>query len=270
VYAGRQGSMLQGTGSVAKLGMLSAFGTSYTGWSANASSSFIGGGIRDNTLTYVSPKFAGFQGYAQYSMGSNGAENKSVENEKYAAIAVTYSNGPLNLLLGVDRTFKAHEEDQHPDHPKDSTTITFGGNYDFGVAKVFGGVQYFKDVAMSKAYTVDDDMADFIEAIDKDFDLEMKGFGANLSASAPLGGGTALVGVSYMKGKQTKKVLDAFGYDFTRVRGSIGYSYPLSKRTNVYAAALVGQDEFKLKDLGITCKVKDEYAGAMVGLRHNF
>jgi predicted porin len=264
IYAGRQGSMMQGTGSVAKLGMLSAFGTSYTDYAANASSTFVGGGIRDNTLTYVTPKFAGFQVYAQYSMGTDGSENKSVGNEKYAALAATYSNGPLNLLLGVDKRFEAHAVNQHPEHPKDGYTITFGGNYDFGVVKVFGGVQYFDDVDPAlldklKLYTDGKKSA-----------YDMKGFGANLSASAPLAGGTAMFGVGYVDGKESRKIADQIGFDVKRIRATLGYSYPLSKRTNIYGAVTGGKDEFKLKNIGISNKLEKEYAAAFVGLRHNF
>jgi predicted porin len=264
LYAGRQGSMMQGTGSVAKLGMLSAFGTSYTKYSANASSSFIGGGIRDNTLTYVTPKFAGFQVYAQYSMGKDGSENKTVENEKYAALAATYGNGPLNLLLGVDYTWKAHEKNQHPEHPKDAWTVTFGGNYDFGVAKIFGGVQYFDKADIDK-------FADYDFGDDYDESgFTMKGFGVNLSASAPLGGGTAMFGVSFVDAKQNSKLGGVMGVDFTRIRGTVGYTYPLSKRTNVYGAVTGGQDEMKLKGLPVGAKGKTEFAAAFIGLRHNF
>ena len=31
----------------------------------------------------------------------------------------------------------------------DSLTVTFGGNYDFGVTRLYAGVQYFEDVKLS-------------------------------------------------------------------------------------------------------------------------
>jgi predicted porin len=292
LYAGRQGSMMQGTGSVAKLGMLNAFGTSYGDYAANASGTLVAATKRDNTLTYVTPKFAGFQVYAQYSMGGEGIENKSnrktkwVESEagsgeyykttdvsadRYAALAATYSNGPLNLLLGVDRIFYGHDAGKSVD---DSLTVTFGGNYDFGVVKVFGGAQYFDEVSLSAAGSQDAKLYKYnggkydVEAgklAGKGAAYKAKGFGLTLSASAPVAGGTLLAGVGYMDADEADSMKD-FDFKFKRVRGTVGYSYPLSKRTNVYAAVGAGQDKTELKDS--TKKVN--YATAFFGLRHNF
>ncbi len=290
LYAGRQGSMMQGTGSVAKLGMLSAFGTSYSDYAANASGTLVAATKRDNTLTYVSPKFAGFEVYAQYSMGKDGVENKSnstkkwveteagsgayyqttdVSADRYAALAATYSNGPLNLLLGVDRIFYGHDAGKDVD---DSLTVTFGGNYDFGVAKVFGGVQYYDEVALSAAGTKEVDTfwdadTDYPtgEKVAKGGSYKAKGWGLTLSASAPVAGGTLLVGAGYMDADEADSMKDVT-FEFKRVRATVGYSYPLSKRTNIYAAAGLGKDKTELKN----STTKQDYATAMFGIRHNF
>lgn len=292
LYAGRQGSMMQGTGSVAKLGMLSAFGTSYSSYAANASGTLVAATKRDNTLTYESPKFAGFQVYAQYSMGKDGVENKSnrttkyvatetgattyykvtdVSADRYAALAATYSNGPLNLLLGVDRIFYGHDAGKDAD---DSLTVTFGGNYDFGVAKVFGGVQYYDEVSLSAAgngaaatyqWNGEKMEATGVSVDGKGAAYKAKGWGLTLSASAPVAGGTLLVGAGYMDADEADSVKGA-DFEFKRIRATVGYSYPLSKRTNIYAAAGVGKD--KTEFAKTTTKL--DYATAMFGIRHNF
>jgi predicted porin len=264
VYAGHLGAPLNGTGSIGKAGMLTAFGTSWKDYAANAGSTFIVNTTNDNAIAYVSPKFAGFQGYVYYAMGDNDAENKRW-SDRYAAIAVTYNNGPIALLANVDRYM--YERDQHAGYDvDDGTTITIGGSYDFGVAKVYAAAQYFDEVnlasfgGMKALYSYD--------ATEMYFPV--KGWGLNVSASAPAFGGTAMVGVSYADGKSADSVKDADGpeLDVNRARITVGYTYPFSKRTNVYVVAGYGKDELKWK--AADTKQKPDYATAMFGIRHTF
>jgi predicted porin len=298
VLAGRMGSVNQGTSSVGLIGMVNAFGTSYGDYSANASSVFATDTVRDNMLTYVSPKFAGFQMYAQYAFGDNGVENKSnntykyeldtgtgaadgtthravdAKADRYAAIAATYNNGPLNVYGAVDRIFYGHDKRPAGKDMKDSLTVTLGGNYDFGVVKVFGGAQYFNEVNTSTLkgakvglWTEKDSITGVTSG------EKVKGFGVNLSVSAPLAGGTALAGVGYMKGKQAKSVTNKEPddkFDINRFRVTVGYAYPFSKRTQVYAAVGYGKDEWKDKSSSHEGKDKFDYGTAMFGLRHDF
>lgn len=253
ILAGRMGSVNQGTSSTGKIGMLSAFGTSYSDYSANAVGVFAAGKILPNMLTYQSPKFAGVQIHAQYAMsddaGDGASENKARKTNRYAALAATYNAGALNLYGAVDATDYKHIKDEK-NHT--ATTYTFGGNYDFGVLKLFGGVQYFDKVG-----------SDVFKGT-KIFSGKFKGWGAQVSASMPVAGGTLLAGVGYMDGKKAKGETVEKN-DINRIRATVGYSYPLSKRTNVYAAAGLGRDETKLTE-----KTKYDYATAFFGLRHNF
>jgi predicted porin len=275
VYAGRLGTMMNGTGTIAQAGLLSAFGTSWGDYAAQVGSTMATAGVRNNALAYVSPKFAGFQAYAYYAMGEDGVENKSnnvyeagkvkTSADRYAALAVTYKNGPVNAFFNVDRIFYGHDnpgEDHGGDHSvDDSLTVTLGGNYDFGVAKVYAAAQYFDDVKASSFGGVSTLYADYK-------DVKVKGYGLNLSVSAPVFGGTAMAGVSYLDGEQAKVINEA-KYDLNRARVSVGYTYPFSKRTNVYFAAGYGKDELKFKS-GNGNKIKADYGTAMVGLRHSF
>jgi len=164
LYAGRQGDFTQGQGSVGLIGGTSAFSTSYGDYAAHATSTFAAGSNRDNTLTYVSPKFAGFGILAQYSFGDDGVENKSnntykqqvyaktgavetvvdAKADRHAGLAATYDNGPLKLMLIGDYVWYGHdnpgEEHKFAHDVDNALTVTFGGSYDFGVAKVYGGV----------------------------------------------------------------------------------------------------------------------------------
>ena len=148
VAMGRMGSINGGTSSWAKYGVLSAFGTSWD-YSAQAGSWAIGGGMWDNMIAYETPDFAGFKVFAQYGMGTNDAENES-RSDRYYAIGASYANGPLNLYFAVDsinyQTADANGALANASDIDDSLTITFGGNYDFEVLKLFAGAQYFDEI----------------------------------------------------------------------------------------------------------------------------
>ena len=90
----------------------------------------------------------------------------------------------------------------------------------------------------------------------------LKGYGLNLSASSPLAGGTAICGLGWVDAENAAKDTDQ---DIERISFSMGYTYPLSKRTNLYAVAGVGQDKDKTSET-----VKTKYYKAGFGLRHRF
>jgi predicted porin len=276
ILFGRMGSVNQGTSSTGKISMINAFGTSYTDFSANAVGVFAAGKVLPNMITYQSPKFAGVQVHVQYGMSADGddgaAENKARKTDRYAALAVTYNAGALNLYGAVDATNYKHEKGE-----KNATasTYTLGGNYDFGALKLFGGVQYFDKVYGSSFKEGGLYLAHVDDSDEEDIDIYLgrfKGWGVQLSASVPLAGGTLLAGVGYMDGKKAKGQEAFSKNDISRIRATVGYSYPLSKRTNIYGAVGAGKDENKWgwKDESKTWKDKRDYATAFVGLRHNF
>ena len=142
--------------------------------------------------------------------------------------------------------------------------MTLGGNYDFGVAKVFGGIQYFDEVQLKYVGSMKT-----ITAADADTE-KLKGYEVGLSASAPVLGGTALVGLSYIDAETAdsyKAINPGKSYDATRTAVSIGYTYNLSKRTNIYSAASYIRDSYDFSYQ----EDKDPTAIAVaVGLRHQF
>ena len=256
---GHIGSINQGVGSWALIGMTTAFGTSsWGGFSAQAGNTFATSTKWDNMIAYQTPSFAGFKVYAQYAMGSDGNENES-SGDRYYVLGATYSNGPLNLFASVDSinyqsytpattTTSAKTEDMD-----DSLTVTFGANYDFEVAKVFFGAQYFDEVEY---------FGDFSGVDGVDFAGKIKGYGLNLSMTTPVMGGTVMAGLGYVDAE----AVDDSNNEFQRYVVSVGYDYPFSKRTDVYAAASYMQDS--MDDNGTS---QDPNAFAIgVGLRHKF
>ena len=272
IAMGRMGSINGGGSSWGKYGMMSAFGTSWD-YSAQVGTWAVGGGMWDNMIAYETPDFAGFKVFAQYGMG-NSVNDASVENEsssdRYYAIGASYGNGPLNLYLAVDSTNYASWDGTTATDTDDSLTVTFGGNYDFEVLKLFAGVQYFDEAKVSSAFGLLD-AADYNNGVK--FASKLKGFGVGLSASIPVAGGNVLVGAGYMDAEaadsQDTATSTTKNDELTRWVVSAGYDYPLSKRTNVYGILTYAQDSLEYTTTATPDQDPTVFA-AMVGLRHKF
>lgn len=267
---GKIGSINCGTSSWAQIGVLSAFGTSnWGGYSNQIGSTASTGGVMDNTIAYQTPTFAGFTVYAQYSMGDDGSKNTNksgVENEssidRYYAIGAKYSNGPLNAYIAVDSVNYQSWENADPAHSlgdvDDSLTVTLGGNYDFGVAQVFFGAQYFDEVKTFGSLVGSDGL----------FADKIKGYGLNLSANFPVAGGKIMAGLGFVDAEAADSQKEFDGDEFQRYIVSVGYDYPFSKRTDAYVVASYMQDSIDYK--AAKPDVDPTAYTFVVGLRHKF
>ena len=260
--AGKIGAITQGTSSWGKMGYFSAFGTSYGDFVAQDGQVASTTQVWDNMIAYQTPSFAGVKVYAQYAMGAQDNENKS-SSDRFYAIGATYDNGPAHLLFAVDSTnyqswipatatVPAHGVDTD-----DSLTVTLGGNWDFDVARVYFGGQYYDEVA-TKSIGV-------LKAFGAT-DVKVKGYGLPASVSAPVLGGTSYFGAGYVDASEADSVADGVKADYTGYMVSAGYKYDLSKRTNVYT--VVSYAKAKLETA--TDETKPSAVIATVGLRHNF
>ena len=273
VAFGRIGSINNGTSSWGKYGMISAFGTSYTDYSAQAGTFAMGAGMWDNMVAYQTPTFAGFTAYAQYGMGNSKTSYGSVENEsssdRYYALGATYANGPLNLYAAVDSINYAswsNDTTAQSGDVDDSLTVTVGGNFDFEVLKLFAGAQYFDEIDASKTSGI----LGTTEGLRTDFAGKLEGWGLSVSAKIPAGPGVALVGVGYVDAEAAGSVAAANEKDeLTRWVVSAGYDYPFSKRTDIYVVATYMQDSLEYTAAN-TADRDASVIGAMVGLRHKF
>ena len=279
---GRIGSLNNGQSSWAKVGMINAFGTSdWGGYSAQVGSIMATAGQWDNMIAYQTPDFAGFKVYAQYSMGNQvdgtddnnkaakyGDENEST-SDRYYALGVTYNNGPLAGYFAIDSknyaSVKTEGGDKVFKDVDDSLTVTLGGSYDFEVVKVYLGAQYFDEVALSG-------FSGPLIAIKNGPAFGMvKGYGLSLTGDAPLAGGKLMFGVGYTDAEQSDSAEDKGSkYDFTRYVVSVGYDYPFSKRTDVYAMASYMQDSFEDKATANGVDADPSAYTLYVGLRHRF
>ena len=276
VAFGRIGSFNQGQGSFSKIGMLTPFGTSWSGYVAEAGDVFSSSTRYENSIVYQTPTFAGFQVTAMYAMGSNDNENEST-SDRYYGIAATYTNGPAAVYLAVDSTnYKSYPVTAATHDVDDSLTVTLGGSWNLDVAKVYLGAQYFDEVKVGSIGGIVDGNADLnpYGLTEAQFqDMKITGYSVLLGADAPVAGGKLMGAVAYMDAEQSDWQEDTAEFDLTRWVVSVGYDYPLSKRTNIYAVASYMDDEVELKGISKDTGADDWNPSAytfMLGMRHKF
>lgn len=272
VSFGRVGQLASANGSYGLLGVTGPFSTGYG--DATSGLKFVGanGFARfDNTITYMTPSFAGLTVYAQYSMDTNGTDD-SVENEsssdRYYGIGAKFVAGGLTLVGVVDSinyaTVGGNAVVQDMD---DALTVTIGGNYDFQVAKVYFGGQYFDNAKAVATNNVTVDDANKKAVIGKGYTLGTlgaEGWGLGLGVGVPVMGGTASAYAGYLDADS----VDDSDASLKRFTGAVGYSYTFSKRTSMYSTLSYTKDEYKAN--GTADKVKPTSVEAIVGLIHKF
>lgn len=94
----------------------------------------------DNSLVYQTPRISGVQGTLMYSFNKAGAqEDKMKDNDRYIGAGLTFKQDALTLVGVYEGQIRP--KDAKDFFYKNGHAFSFGGNYDFGVAKVFAGAQ---------------------------------------------------------------------------------------------------------------------------------
>ena len=222
------------------------------GWtSAIAGSNFFYDVTRaDNMVTYATPTMAGVKGYVQYSFkvdnDAKGTEGKN-SSKRYAGVGLTYENGPLSLVAVYDSVLNRTAD---PVAKKDGRAFSFGGNYDFGAAKLYAAYQYGKS-------------QNFAGGVDTNKKhTQVKGHNFGLGVAVPVGVGT----VNFAGYYTTAKSENISDNTVKTYNVAATYTYPFSKRTSVYAG--IGYLQIKDKLTGISEKTKS--FDAAIGLAHSF
>lgn len=268
VSFGRVGQLASANGSYGLLGVTGPFSTGYG--DATSGLKFVGanGFTRfDNTITYMTPSFGGLTVYAQYSssVSSTGTENESDTDRAYG-IGAKFVGAGLTLVGVVDSTnYQSFGTGAVSKDMDDALTVTLGGNYDFQVAKVYFGGQYF-DNAKTVATTnviVDANKAKIGTGYTLG-SLGAEGWGLGLGVGVPVMGGTASAYAGYLDADS----VDDSDASLKRFTGAVGYSYTFSKRTSMYSTLSYTKDEYK--NAANADKVKPTSVEAIVGLIHKF
>lgn len=299
ISMGRVGALSSGVGSYNVVYGYTAFGTGWGDLAAKKSKFMINDRDRfDNTVTYVSPNFAGVNVYAQYSFQADGAEDaQSTKNKRYAAVGAKYTAGAFSTGLVVDTVKNASTNS----NTEDSLGVSWGASYDFGVAKVVGLAQYGKNEKTLGGYSVADGAAlyskdefasglkvDSIKVTLKDEGVE--GYALALGTIVPVCGGKFYAQVNYADGETVSdagasvqgydakgdkvaaaKFNSKFGGEFDRWGLAAAYSYPLSKRTYVYTFAAYNEGKVKaVRDNVALDSVKTKDTEFGFGMVHTF
>ena len=230
----------------------------------------------DNTVAYQSPKFAGLQVTAMYSFkqDSNVAKEKFSGDEgdfssskRYAGVALTGEYGPAQFVAAYELT-KYGSNGTKRELDKDANVFFLGGNYDFGVAKVFAMGQYFN--GLTTAPTLDDTLVSATDATGATGATDgVKGFGFNVGTQVPAAGGLITVGGYYSNFEQDGVVAGKEKHEGDYYGLAARYEYDLSKRTMLYAGAGYGVES---RDKVGTEKddTENQLVQAYVGLTHRF
>ncbi|MEG1970933.1 MAG: porin [Burkholderiaceae bacterium] len=246
VNVGRFGNLGSGNGTFSIIGgMASPFGTSFA--DAGTQGTLLLNDRFDNSVVYVSPKFAGFQASAMYSFQTNGQESAKIDgttakpgdtdkNNTYAGLGLTYAIGKLQTGLTYEQFTASYGYldgfDKDPIAEKNDTKVLkLAANYDFGIVKPFAYYQRGEGGKLA-----DFNLYEGTEAIKSD--------AFSIGASAPIMGGTLMASYQWFKSDDFKKATDDLNsVNVERQIFAVGYDYPFSKRTNVYGVMSFSQGD---------------------------
>lgn len=261
-------------------GIASPFGGSFMQANAGATFSAINTTRYDNMIQYQTPSYAGFQLGVGYSFNTKGAQygtlkrangSKIKPDQQAWSTALRYANGPIAVGLSYDQNRSARNSWDDDESVKDwvgsnkrvtAKEWTLAASYDFEVVKLhLAGGQSRDGLINPESYYGIGEKAVNVGLNNGFFN---KGFRANnytVGLSAPVGAGKVMAswGMSDLRKAGDNK--DKSNYKNQQIY-SLGYTYPLSKRTNVYAIGSYA------KNVYYAPKLKSTLVG--VGLSHQF
>lgn len=231
----------------------------------------------DNLVMYQTPNFSGFQFGAGYSFNADGkqawdkdirdlngnviANNKDLNRQAVTA-GLRYANGPVGIALTYDQIRNRGLSISNGVVTQgDDTTVkswNIGGSYDFEVVKAYLAFGQTRN-GLFEGQTYGELN-------------QQKLLGKGLKVNSYLVGLSAPVGAGTIMGSWTMADPSSAPDSFANSTGpwelkkqhtfSLGYSHPLSKRTNVYAIGSYAKNVYFMPD------AKSTLIG--VGLRHQF
>lgn len=234
----------------------------------------------DNTITYATPSWAGWQVMLQYSMGmegSKGTENESTV-DRYMAAGLHFDNKNTEFNLVVDSTnFRSYGDGAYND-PDDGLRVTVGVRHGLGFMTLYAGGQYFKDSRSfvqdaNQFYTgIGSHTSRIIDINGKSTEVDSflsnkdakDGFGLNLGLDYPALGGTWKAQVGYMDAEFS----DDSSKKMKRWFVSAGYWYDFSKRTTLYSGVSYIRDKVEGGDYDYFDDAS--CIAASLGIVHNF
>lgn len=225
----------------------------------------------DNTVKYVTPNYSGFQFGLAYSFNHAGAQEwthdkRDNPNTKAISAGLRYANGPLGVALTYDQM-----KNSSYTGTRDTTVKQWniGGAYDFEVVKLHAAFGQSRDGEFGGRATYGLDYVDGAGSwvdVGQNIDVFDEGFKSNsylVGLTAPVGAGKLMASWTMVDPRSKPDRLDGVDWSMKKQHTyALGYQYPLSKRTNVYAYGAY-KDNVGFND-------GQEATSIAVGLRHQF
>ncbi|MGG4604519.1 porin [Paenalcaligenes sp. Me131] len=220
----------------------------------------------DNTVVYATPNFNGFDfaigysfnvdGQQEWNIKNTGQANPKDDNQKLVTTGLRYANGPVAVAVSYDN-LKASNWD------KSVQAWNLAGSYDFEVVKLhLAWGQERNGTLSTRGVKFNDDFDARFGGGGNDMkDYKVNNFAVGVSA--PVGAaGKVMAGWAMSRASSNDWYNDTYeGQKKSQNLFSLGYTYNLSKRTNVYAVGTYGTG-YMFQDVRAT--------QAIVGLRHRF
>lgn len=256
-------------------GVASPFGTDFGQAKVGSAFSAAGSHRLDNMIMYQTPSFSGFQFGVGYSFNADGNQEFKRSgggdpNVRSWTTGLRYANGPLAAALVYDQ-FKNSEAAgvAAADSGVTVKSWNLALSYDFEVVKVHaaGGQTRNGWFSANSSLGSNSYLGDFQGNLSDGLELDSFAVNDNLKVnsyalglSAPVGSAGKIM-ASWMMSDPSNAGIYNWGEDKQSVY-SLGYSYKLSKRTNIYALGSYADNVNFQDDLKAT-----QFA---VGLRHQF
>ena len=269
LVAGRVATFSSGTGSFDIIGNFDPFLTGFG--DSNAFSTFGIGTLRvDNSVLYASPTWGGFKFGAGYSFNGNGQEGAgSGNNNRVAFFGASFTGGPFWAgitydIIDVNDGGIAGSPAIFP-NASDQKRLIVGATFDLKFLKIHGGYGKEDNAWLTSGFVAG-------TTAGEDADAWLAG------VTVPLLGGSVLASYQRRNADAVNDVCTGVFVPATngcsvalvsregdRDVWAVGFTYPLSRRTNLYATFSDSDGEqFLNNNIGIDRK---QYT---VGMRHLF
>lgn len=186
-----------------------------------------GGEGRTDGIFYDSPNMSGLQLSVTYSprkVATSVASPAASYGKAFTSFAVTYNNGPLQLVVG-------QENNRYGD-----SLMNIGGNFNMGVAKIYAGYGLVKGGSVADRTAVPFFAASSFypggsagSNTGGPVKANAKITAVSVGAAIPMGATTIRVGYSRVNPDAVQ-----YATDLTDTKLGLGLQYDLSKRTSLY------------------------------------
>lgn len=236
-----------------------------------------------NRISYVSPTFAGFTLYGEYSFGTTNEGENTSRADRPAALGLNYANGPFGVGLVVtyrnEASVTGTGTETKVKDKEDEFTVNLGTRYNAGFADFKLAGQYFTGAqsigwvtgSLSDALYIGKDPADADKELGvlDDYD-DLTGWSIVAGADIPAWGGTWTVAAAYTDAESDDDLNKVkFGkIDFKGYQVGAMYAYPLSKQTVIKAG--VGYLKTEAESDVFDAKAEYESVNAVIGILKYF